>query len=135
MASANTTGGVMGKMIDAQSIVVASTATHQVGNEAAIFKAVFWHSMTLASLVGVLVMLYAYVWPWVVPHAVPLKVLRHERRPVFVRLTLAALAVVPAGLFAVQAVPQTPPRPTGLKPRRTARPPRRPIRCSPASPR
>ncbi len=67
MASANTTGGVMGKMIDAQSIVVASIATHQQGNEAAIFKAVFWHSLTLASLVGVLVMLYAYVWPWVVP--------------------------------------------------------------------
>jgi lactate permease len=67
MASANTTGGVMGKMIDAQSIVVASIATHQQGNEAAIFKAVFWHSLTLASLVGVLIMLYAYVWPWVVP--------------------------------------------------------------------
>jgi lactate permease len=67
MASANTTGGVMGKMIDAQSIVVASVSTHQEGKEAAIFKAVFWHSITLASLVGVLVMLYAYVWPWVVP--------------------------------------------------------------------
>jgi lactate permease len=67
MASANTTGGVMGKMIDAQSIVVASVSTHQEGKEAAIFKAVFWHSITLASLVGTLVMLYAYVWPWVVP--------------------------------------------------------------------
>ena len=67
MASANTTGGVMGKMIDAQSIVVASVSTHQEGKEAAIFKAVFWHSITLASLVGILVMLYAYVWPWVVP--------------------------------------------------------------------
>jgi lactate permease len=67
MASANTTGGVMGKMIDAQSIVVASISTHQQGNEAAIFKAVFWHSITLASLVGLLVMLYAYVWPWVIP--------------------------------------------------------------------
>jgi lactate permease len=71
MASANTTGGVMGKMIDAQSIVVASISTHQEGNEAAIFKAVIWHSITLASLVGGLVMLYAYVWPWVVPGAVP----------------------------------------------------------------
>jgi lactate permease len=71
MASANTTGGVMGKMIDAQSIVVASISTHQQGNEAAIFKAVFWHSITLASLVGILVMLYAYVWPWVVPGYVP----------------------------------------------------------------
>jgi lactate permease len=67
MASANTTGGVMGKMIDAQSIVVASISTHQEGNEAAIFKAVFWHSLSLASLVGALVMLYAYLWPWVIP--------------------------------------------------------------------
>jgi lactate permease len=67
MASANTTGGVMGKMIDAQSIVVASVATHQEDNAAAIFKAVFWHSITLASLVGLLVMLYAYVFTGVVP--------------------------------------------------------------------
>ena len=67
MASANTTGGVMGKMIDAQSIVVASVATHQEGNAAEIFKAVFWHSIALASLVGLLVMLYAYVFTGVVP--------------------------------------------------------------------
>jgi len=71
MCSANTTGGVMGKMIDAQSIVVASISTHQEGNEAAIFKAVFWHSLSLASLVGLLVLLYAYVWPWVVPIVPP----------------------------------------------------------------
>lgn len=68
MASANSAGGVMGKMIDAQSIVVASTSTMQTGNEAAIFKAVFWHSVVLASLVGLIVMLYAYVLPWVIPH-------------------------------------------------------------------
>ena len=67
MASANSAGGVMGKMIDAQSIVVAATATQQVGNEAAIFKAVFWHSIVLASIVGLIVMLYAFVVPWVVP--------------------------------------------------------------------
>ncbi len=67
MASANTTGGVMGKMIDAQSIVVASVATHQEHNAAALFKAVFWHSIVLASLVGLLVMFYAYVAPWMVP--------------------------------------------------------------------
>jgi lactate permease len=70
MASANSAGGVMGKMIDAQSIVVASTATKQVGNEAAIFKAVFKHSIVLAILVGVLVLCYAYVCPWIIP-AVP----------------------------------------------------------------
>jgi len=68
MGAANSTGGVMGKMIDAQSIVVSSSATKQQGNEAAIFKAVFWHSIALASLVGVIVMFYAYVIPWAIPH-------------------------------------------------------------------
>jgi lactate permease len=67
MASANSAGGVMGKMIDAQSIVVASTATHQEGQEAAIFKAVFKHSIVLATLVGLLVLVYAYVCPGVIP--------------------------------------------------------------------
>jgi lactate permease len=67
MASANTTGGVMGKMIDAQSIVVSTVATHQEGKEAQIFKAVFVHSFVLASLVGLLVLLYAYVFPGVIP--------------------------------------------------------------------
>jgi len=67
MGAANTTGGVMGKMIDAQSIVVASSATHQQGSEAAIFKAVFWHSIVLASLVGLIVMVYAYLAPWAIP--------------------------------------------------------------------
>ena len=67
MGAANTTGGVMGKMIDAQSIVVASSATHQQGSEAAIFKAVFRHSIVLASLVGLIVMVYAYVIPWAIP--------------------------------------------------------------------
>ena len=67
MGAANTTGGVMGKMIDAQSIVVSSSATHQQGNEAAIFKAVFVHSIVLASIVGVIVMLYAYVFSGLIP--------------------------------------------------------------------
>lgn len=67
MGAANSAGGVMGKMIDAQSIVVSSSATQQHGNEAAIFKAVFWHSVVLAALVGVIVMVYAYVMPWVIP--------------------------------------------------------------------
>jgi lactate permease len=67
MASANSAGGVMGKMIDAQSIVVASAATQQAGNEAAIFKAVFKHSIVLAALVGLIVMLYAFVIPWIIP--------------------------------------------------------------------
>jgi lactate permease len=67
MGAANSTGGVMGKMIDAQSIVVASSATHQQGREAAIFKAVFRHSIVLASLVGLIVMFYAYVMPSALP--------------------------------------------------------------------
>lgn len=64
ICTANSTGGVMGKMIDAQSICVATAATHQLGREADIFKAVLWHSVALASLVGVLVLLQAYVWPF-----------------------------------------------------------------------
>jgi lactate permease len=67
MGAANSTGGVMGKMIDAQSIVVASSATYQQGNEAAIFKAVFWHSIVLACLVGLIVMAYAYLFPGAIP--------------------------------------------------------------------
>ena len=67
MASANSAGGVMGKMIDAQSIVVASTATRLEGREAEIFKAVFVHSIVLASLVGLLVTAYAYLIPWIIP--------------------------------------------------------------------
>jgi lactate permease len=64
MAAANSSGGVMGKMIDAQSIVVASTATRWYGHEGDILRYVFWHSLALAALVGVLVMLQAYVWPF-----------------------------------------------------------------------
>lgn len=67
MGAANSAGGVMGKMIDAQSIVVASSATRQTGHEAAIFKAVFWHSIVLAALVGLIVMGYAYVFPGAIP--------------------------------------------------------------------
>jgi lactate permease len=67
MGAANTTGGVMGKMIDAQSIVVSSSATHQQGREAEIFKAVFGHSIVLASLVGLIVLFYAYVMPSWIP--------------------------------------------------------------------
>ena len=62
MASANSSGGVMGKMIDAQSIVVASTATRWYGHEGDILRYVFWHSIVLAALVGVVVTLQAYVF-------------------------------------------------------------------------
>jgi lactate permease len=64
MAAANSSGGVMGKMIDAQSIVVASTATNWYGHEGSILRFVFKHSIALACLVGVLVMLQAYVHPF-----------------------------------------------------------------------
>ena len=62
-AAANTTGGVMGKMIDAQSLVVASVATNQQGEEGTILRYVFFHSLALASLVGVVIFLYAKVLP------------------------------------------------------------------------
>jgi len=64
MAAANSSGGVMGKMVDAQSIVVASTATKWYGHEGAILRYVFFHSLVLASLVGILVFLQAYVFPF-----------------------------------------------------------------------
>jgi lactate permease len=64
MASANSAGGVMGKMIDAQSIVVASTATEWYGHEGEILRYVFWHSIALACLVGLVVFLQAYIPPF-----------------------------------------------------------------------
>ena len=63
--AANRSSGVMG--IDAQSIVVAGVATGQIGNEGEILRYVFWHSIAFASLVGVLVFLQAYVFPWMIP--------------------------------------------------------------------
>lgn len=64
MAAANSSGGVMGKMVDAQSIVVASTATNWYGHEGSILRYVFFHSIALAALVGILVLLQAYVPPF-----------------------------------------------------------------------
>jgi lactate permease len=64
MAAANSTGGVMGKMVDAQSIVVASTATNWYGHEGQILRWVFLHSLALAVLMGLLVLLQAYVPPF-----------------------------------------------------------------------
>lgn len=69
MAASNSSGGVMGKMIDAQSIVVASTATKWYGHESEILRYVFFHSIALAMLVGLLVMAQAYVPPFT--HLVP----------------------------------------------------------------
>ncbi len=65
MASANSAGGVMGKMIDAQSIVVASTATQWYGHEGDILRFVFFHSLALACLTGIVVFCMAYVYPFV----------------------------------------------------------------------
>ena len=64
ICTANSTGGVMGKMIDAQSIVVATAATNQLGREADIFKAVVWHSIVLAVVVGLITLLQAYIAPF-----------------------------------------------------------------------
>jgi lactate permease len=68
MCAANSAGGVMGKMVDAQSITIATAATEQVGNEGTIFRFVFWHSVALGAIVGIIVMLYAYVFAHAVPH-------------------------------------------------------------------
>jgi lactate permease len=68
MCAANSAGGVMGKMVDAQSITIATSATEQVGNEGIIFRFVAWHSVALCSMVGVIVLLYAYVFRSAVPH-------------------------------------------------------------------
>jgi lactate permease len=68
MCATNSAGGVMGKMIDAQSICIATAATNQVGNEGMIFRFVFWHSVALAAIVGVIVMMYAYVFPQFIPN-------------------------------------------------------------------
>jgi lactate permease len=69
ICTANSTGGVMGKMVDAQSICVATAGTNQIGKEADIFKAVIWHSLFLASVVGVLTALQVFVPPFT--HMVP----------------------------------------------------------------
>jgi lactate permease len=68
MCAANSAGGVMGKMVDAQSITIATAATEQVGNEGTIFRFVVWHSVALGAIVGVIVMLYAYTFSHFVPH-------------------------------------------------------------------
>jgi len=68
ITTANSTGGVMGKMIDAQSIVVATAATNQVGSEGQILRFVFWHSVALVAIMGLIVMAQAYWFPWMIPH-------------------------------------------------------------------
>jgi lactate permease len=68
MCATNSAGGVMGKMIDAQSICIATAATNQVGNEGSIFRFVFWHSVALAAIVGIIVMMYDYVFPQFIPN-------------------------------------------------------------------
>jgi lactate permease len=67
IVTANSTGGVMGKMIDAQSIVVATASTGQTGQEGRILRFVFWHSIALVAIMGAIVMLQAYVFPWMIP--------------------------------------------------------------------
>ena len=67
IVASNSTGGVMGKMIDAQSIVVAAVATQQRGGEGKILRFVFLHSIVLAALVGVLTMVQAYALTWMIP--------------------------------------------------------------------
>jgi len=67
IAASNSSGGVMGKMIAAQSLVVATAAANQQGHEGDLLRRVFWHSVALASIVGLIVMAQAYLVPWMVP--------------------------------------------------------------------
>ncbi len=67
IAASNSTGGVMGKMVAAQTIVVATAATNQQGEEGALLRSVFWHSVALAAIVGLIVMAQTYLVPWMVP--------------------------------------------------------------------
>lgn len=67
ITTANSTGGVMGKMVDAQSIVVSTAATGQQGQEGRILRFVFWHSIALATIMGVIVLAQAYWFPWMIP--------------------------------------------------------------------
>ena len=67
IVASNSTGGVMGKMIDAQSIVVAAVATRQTGGEGRILRFVFFHSVVLAVLMGLLTLLICYSLPWMIP--------------------------------------------------------------------
>jgi lactate permease len=67
ITAANSTGGVMGKMVAAQTIVVATAATHQQGEEGALLRSVFWHSLALVALMGLIVMAQAYLVPWMIP--------------------------------------------------------------------
>ena len=62
ICTANSTGGVMGKMIDAQSIVVSAVATQQTGNEGQILRFVFWHSVALASMMGLSAAIVAHLF-------------------------------------------------------------------------
>src|SRR5437588_9869875 len=68
MCAANSAGGVMGKMVDAQSITIATSAKEQVGNEVIFFRCMFWNSVALGAVVGIIVMLYAYTFSHFVPH-------------------------------------------------------------------
>ena len=67
ITAANSTGGVMGKMVAAQTIVVATAATHQQGEEGALLRSVFWHSLALVALMGLIIMAQAYLVPWMIP--------------------------------------------------------------------
>lgn len=71
ITTANSTGGVMGKMIDAQSIVVATASTGQHGQEGKILRYVFWHSVVLACIMGLIVLAQAYLFPWMIASDAP----------------------------------------------------------------
>jgi len=67
MGAANSAGGVMGKMVAAQSLVIACAATGQEGKEGLLFRKIAIHSLVLAVFIGLIVMMYAYVFPGAIP--------------------------------------------------------------------
>ncbi len=104
--TANSTGGVMGKMIDAQSIVVSTASTNQRGQEGKILRFVFWHSLILAMITGTITLIQAYLTPWLIPPA--------SQGTLAFALILAlftALMVVLGLVFNSMIRPKTPRRP------------------------
>ncbi|QQX87766.1 lactate permease LctP family transporter [Cupriavidus necator] len=72
IVATNSTGGVMGKMIDAQSIMVACAACYDEPEERShalgpIFRTIFWHSIAGAAVIGLIALLQAYVFPGIIP--------------------------------------------------------------------
>ena len=67
LVAANTSGGVTGKMISPQSIAIACAAVGLVGKESDLFRFTVKHSITFTVMIGIIITLQAYVFPWMIP--------------------------------------------------------------------